>query len=104
MARDGLLPEVLSRIHPRFKTPHIVTYLTGFGVTLAAAFLPVGKLADISNSGTLFAFMVVAFAVMMLRIKDKNRVRPFRAPGIWLMGPLAVVGCITLFFVSANRR
>ena len=97
MSRDGLLPEVLSRIHSRFKTPHIVTYVTGFGVTIAAAFLPVGKLADISNSGTLFAFMVVAVTVMMLRIKDKNRVRPFRAPGIWLVGPLAVVGCITLF-------
>jgi APA family basic amino acid/polyamine antiporter len=97
MSRDGLLPEVLSRVHPRFKTPHIVTYVTGFGVTLAAAFLPVGKLADISNSGTLFAFMVVAFTVMILRIKDKSRMRPFKAPVIWLVGPLAVTGCITLF-------
>ncbi len=105
MSRDGLLPEVLSRIHPRFKTPHIVTYVTGLGVTLAAAFLPVGKLADISNSGTLFAFMVVAFAVMILRIKDKSRVRPFRAPGIWLVGPLAVIGCITLFlFLPADAK
>ncbi|MXS81536.1 amino acid permease [Nitrosomonas oligotropha] len=98
MSRDGLLPEVLSRIHPRFKTPHIVTYVTGLGVMTAAAFLPVGKLADISNSGTLFAFMVVAFTVMILRIKDKNRVRPFRTPAVWLIGPLAVLGCITLFF------
>jgi len=98
MSRDGLLPEVLSRIHPRFKTPHIVTYVTGLGVMAAAAFLPVGKLADISNSGTLFAFMVVAFTVMILRIKDKNRVRPFRTPIVWLIGPLAVLGCITLFF------
>lgn len=97
MSRDGLLPEVLSRIHPRFKTPHIVTYVTGLGVTVAAAFLPVGKLADISNSGTLFAFMVVACAVMILRVKDKQRERPFRAPIIWLVGPLAVIGCITLF-------
>ncbi|MER0217200.1 MULTISPECIES: amino acid permease [Nitrosomonas] len=98
MSRDGLLPEVLSRIHPRFKTPHIVTYVTGLGVMAAAAFLPVGKLADISNSGTLFAFMVVAFTVMILRIKDKSRVRPFRTPIVWLIGPLAVLGCITLFF------
>ena len=98
MSRDGLLPEVLSRIHPRFKTPHIVTYVTGLGVIIAAAFLPVGKLADISNSGTLFAFMIVAFTVMILRIKDKSRTRPFRTPAIWLVGPLAVFGCITLFF------
>ena len=105
MSRDGLLPEVLSRIHPRFKTPHIVTYVTGLGVTLAAAFLPVGKLADISNSGTLFAFMVVACAVMILRVRDKQRARPFRAPIIWLVGPLAVVGCITLFlFLPADAK
>jgi APA family basic amino acid/polyamine antiporter len=97
MARDGLLPEPLSRIHPRFKTPHVVTLVTGFGVTLAAAFFPVGKLADISNSGTLFAFMVVALAVMILRVKDKHRPRPFRTPAVWFVAPLAVAGCIILF-------
>jgi APA family basic amino acid/polyamine antiporter len=97
MARDGLLPEALSRVHPRFKTPHVVTLVTGSAVTLAAAFLPVGKLADISNSGTLFAFMTVALTVMILRVKDRNRARPFRTPAIWLVGPLAVAGCATLF-------
>jgi APA family basic amino acid/polyamine antiporter len=97
MARDGLLPEVLSRVHARFKTPHVVTMVTGCAVTLAAAFLPVGKLADISNSGTLFAFLVVAIAVMILRVRDKSRVRPFRTPAIWLVGPLAVIGCVVLF-------
>jgi APA family basic amino acid/polyamine antiporter len=64
---------------------------------LAAAFFPVGKLADISNSGTLFAFMVVALSVMILRVKDKHRTRPFRTPAVWLVAPLAVVGCIALF-------
>ncbi len=97
MARDGLLPEPLSRIHPRFKTPHVVTGVTALGVTLAAAFLPVGKLADISNSGTLFAFMVVALAVMILRVKDGNRPRPFKTPLIWVIGPLALTGCVVLF-------
>ncbi len=97
MARDGLLPEVLSRVHERFKTPHIVTLVTGVAVTIAAAFLPVGKLADISNSGTLFAFMVVAFAVMILRVRDPDRTRPFRTPAIWVVGPLAVFGCVVLF-------
>ncbi|MGR9108625.1 MAG: amino acid permease [Gammaproteobacteria bacterium] len=98
MARDGLLPEVLSRVHERFKTPHIVTLVTAVAVTIAAAFLPVGKLADISNSGTLFAFMVVAVAVMILRFKDPMRYRPFRTPAVWLVGPLAVTGCLILFF------
>jgi len=97
MARDGLLPEPLSRIHPRFKTPHVVTGVTALGVTLAAAFLPVGKLADISNSGTLFAFMVVALAVMILRVRDGERPRPFKTPVIWLIGPLALIGCLILF-------
>jgi APA family basic amino acid/polyamine antiporter len=98
MARDGLLPEVLSRVHPQFKTPHIVTMVTGLAVTVAAAFLPVGKLADISNSGTLFAFTIVAISVMILRVKDAGRARPFRTPAVWLVGPLAVIGCVVLFF------
>jgi APA family basic amino acid/polyamine antiporter len=97
MARDGLLPEILSQVHPRFKTPHIVTMITGMGVTLAAAFLPVGKLADISNSGTLFAFFVVSIAVMILRVKEKERHRPFRTPAIWFVGPVAMLGCAGLF-------
>ena len=73
MARDGLLPEQLASVHPRFRTPHVVTAFTGVGVMLAAAFLPVGKLADYSNSGTLFAFMMVALSVLVLRRTDPNR-------------------------------
>ncbi len=98
MSRDGLLPGFLSKIHPRFKTPHVVTLITGIGVTFAAAFFPVGDLADLSNSGTLFAFLVVALGVMILRVKDPNRKRAFRAPGIWVVGPLAIFGCVYLFF------
>lgn len=97
MARDGLLPEVLSHVHKRFKTPHVVTMVTATVVTISAAFLPVGQLANISNSGTLFAFLTVALAVMILRVREKNRPRPFKAPVIWLVGPLAIGGCITLF-------
>jgi APA family basic amino acid/polyamine antiporter len=80
MARDGLLPESLANIHPKWKTPHIVTIVTGICVAIAAAFFPVGQLADISNSGTLFAFFMVAIAVMVLRVKDPNRPRPFKTP------------------------
>ena len=67
MSRDGLLPEMLSRVHPKFRTPHVVTAITGVAVAVAAAFFPVGQLADISNAGTLYAFMMVAVAVMVLR-------------------------------------
>jgi len=97
MARDGLLPSALSRVHPRFKTPHVVTLFTGMVVMLMAAFLPVGKLADYSNSGTLFAFAMVAVSVLVLRIKDPGRKRPFRAPALWLVSPLAILGCIGLY-------
>ena len=98
MARDGLLPEVLSRVHPRFHTPHVVTWITGVAVSLFAAMFPVGMLADISNSGTLFAFFMVAAGVMVLRRTEPNRHRPFRTPLIWVVGPLAMGGCVLLFF------
>lgn len=97
MARDGLLPEFLSQVHPRFKTPHVVTLITGLGVTLSAAFFPVGRLADVSNSGTLFAFFVVSVAVMILRVTEADRRRPFKTPGVWVVAPLAMLGCIILF-------
>ncbi|HQZ31138.1 MAG TPA: amino acid permease, partial [Arenimonas sp.] len=67
MSRDGLLPNVLSKIHPTFHTPHVITLITGAAVSLFAAMFPVGILADISNSGTLFAFLMVAVGVMILR-------------------------------------
>src|SRR3954471_16296486 len=97
MARDGLLPEKLATVHPKFHTPHIVTAVTGVGVTLAAAFLPVGKLADYSNSGTLFAFAMVAVSVLVLRRSDPTRRRPFRTPAVYLVAPIAIVGCLGLY-------
>jgi APA family basic amino acid/polyamine antiporter len=97
MSRDGLLPEVLSRVHPKFRTPHIVTMITGVAVAIAAAFFPVGQLADISNAGTLYAFLMVAVAVMVLRKTDGARVRSFRVPAVWIIAPLTMVGCLFLF-------
>ncbi len=97
MSRDGLLPEKLSAIHPKWKTPHIITAITGIGVTFAAAFLPVGQLADIANAGTLFAFFMVAIAVLILRRTQPNRTRPFRTPMVWLVAPLTIIGCLYLY-------
>ncbi|HKR92902.1 amino acid permease [Novosphingobium sp.] len=98
MARDGLLPEKLASVHPKWKTPHVVTLLTGIFVAIAAALLPVGQLADISNSGTLFAFFMVSIAVLVLRVRDPKRVRPFRTPLVWVMAPLSAIGCVALYF------
>src|SRR5262249_11083605 len=101
MARDGLLPERLSTVHTRFRTPHVVTIVTGIFVAIAAAFLPVGTLADYSNAGTLFAFAAVSLGVMILRRKDPHRVRPFRTPAIYIVAPLSIAGCL-LLFVNLN--
>jgi APA family basic amino acid/polyamine antiporter len=103
MARDGLLPERLSAVHPRFKTPYVVTIVTGFFVAIAAAFLPVGTLADYSNAGTLFAFAAVSLAVMVLRKKDPGRRRPFRTPALYVVAPLSIAGCL-LLFVNLNTE
>jgi APA family basic amino acid/polyamine antiporter len=97
MARDGLLPEKLASVHPKYRTPHVVTIVTGIAAATAAAFLPVGKLADYSNSGTLFAFFMVAVAVMVLRKTDPNRARPFRTPIVWIIAPLSMLGCVVLY-------
>jgi APA family basic amino acid/polyamine antiporter len=97
MARDGLLPKAFARVHPRFRTPYVVTEVTGLFCTLFSAFAPVGQLANYSNSGTLFAFAMVAIAVMILRVRDPSRRRPFRTPLVWVVAPLTVVGCLYLY-------
>ncbi|WAT18530.1 amino acid permease [Aurantiacibacter sp. MUD11] len=97
MSRDGLLPEGLSKVHPKWKTPYVVTAITGVIVAIGAAFLPVGQLADIANAGTLYAFLMVAVAVMLLRKTSPDRKRDFRTPMLWLVGPATIFGCAFLF-------
>lgn len=97
MARDGLLPQALSAVHPKFKTPWVITIVTGVAVSIAAALFPVGQLADYSNSGTLFAFAAVSLGVMILRFTDKTRHRPFRTPALFIVAPLSILGCVVLF-------
>jgi APA family basic amino acid/polyamine antiporter len=103
MARDGLLPQVLSTVHPKFKTPRIITLVTGVVVAVFAAFLPVGQLADYSNSGTLFAFAAVSVGVMVLRFTDPNRARPFKTPFLFVIAPASIIGCAVLFLSLDNR-
>jgi len=98
MARDGLLPGAFAKLHPKYGTPHIVTICTGVFVALFAALFPVGALADISNSGTLFAFALVAISVMVLRRTQPDRPRSFRTPLVWVVAPMATAGCVFLFF------
>ena len=97
MSRDGLLPDVLSKVHPKWHTPYVVTIATGVVVAIAAAFFPVGQLADIANAGTLYAFLMVAVAVMLLRKQRPDVQRGFTVSGLWFVGPATVFGTLFLF-------
>jgi APA family basic amino acid/polyamine antiporter len=98
MARDGLMPKFFADVHPKFFTPHKVTIVTGLFVSLFAGMFPVRALADVSNSGTLFAFFMVALGVLILRRTQPNRKRPFKTPLVWVVGPGAMAGSAFLFY------
>jgi APA family basic amino acid/polyamine antiporter len=99
MSRDGLLPRIFSRVHPRYCTPDFSTWMAGFVVGIPAGLLDIGTLADLSNIGTLFAFALVAGGVLILRYREPNRRRAFRAPG----GPLApIVTIVTCLLLMAG--
>ena len=104
MARDRLLPPaVFAAIHERFRTPHISTMLTGGIIAVVAAVTPILKLEEMVNIGTLMAFVIVCAAVMMLRIKRPEAPRPFRAPLIWVVGPLGIlVNLIMMLFLPLD--
>ena len=99
MARDGLLPSVFASVHPRFKTPHVTTILTGVAVGGIAAFATVDEMVSLTNIGTLFAFILVCVGVMVLRHKDPDRPRPFKVPlGAYLLPGLGALSCALLIY------
>ena len=99
MARDGLLPSVFASVHPRFKTPHVTTILTGVVVGGIAAFATVDEMVSLTNIGTLFAFILVCVGVMVLRHKDPLRPRPFKVPfGAYLLPGLGALSCALLIY------
>lgn len=93
MARDGLLPKKFAAIHPRFSTPYVMTIATGVVVAAVAGFAPLQVIAELSNIGTLFAFVIVAVGVLILRKTEPTRHRPFRCPLIWVVGLGAILSC-----------
>ena len=96
MSRDGLLPRVFSRIHPKFCTPDFSTWVAGFVVGIPAGLLDIGTLGDLANIGTLFAFALVAAGVLILRYREPNRKRAFRAPGGPLAPTITILTCLLL--------
>jgi len=96
MSRDGLLPKSFSRVHPRYRTPHVATWVAGIFVAIPAGIFDIGTLADLSNIGTLFAFALVSISVLVLRRTQPDRPRTFRMPMVWLLAPLSVFFCLVL--------
>jgi len=98
MARDGLLPPFIARVHPRFKTPWVGTILTGIFVAVFAAFANIAEVVDLTNIGTLFAFVLVSLGVIVLRCQQPGRARPFRVPGVPLTPLISVAACAYLMY------
>jgi len=96
MARDGLLPQYFARIHSRFRTPYVTTIWTGIVVGGVAMVTNIGDLADLTNIGTLFAFILVCLGVNKLRRTLPERPRPFRVPFVPTFPTLGVILCIAL--------
>jgi APA family basic amino acid/polyamine antiporter len=93
MSRDRLLPALFSRVHRKFETPHISTWIAGLFVGIPAGIFDIGTLADLANIGTLFAFVLVSIGVMILRRKQPNRPRSFRVPWVPLTPLLSIFFC-----------
>ena len=96
MSRDGLLPKIFSKVHVRFRTPAFSTWVAGFVVAIPSGLFDIGTLADLSNIGTLFAFVLVSIGVIVLRIREPERRRGFRVPGGHVIPVLSVVFCLLL--------
>jgi APA family basic amino acid/polyamine antiporter len=94
MARDGLLPPWAAKLHPKYRTPHITTILTGVAVAVGALFADENEIYDLTNIGTLSAFAIVCIGVLVLRIKEPERERPFRVPFVWVVSLVGAGSCI----------
>jgi APA family basic amino acid/polyamine antiporter len=96
MSRDGLLPPFLSKVHPKYKTPYVGTILTGVFVAFFSAFANIAEVVDLTNIGTLFAFVLVSAGVIFLRRIEPDRPRPFRVFWVPLTPLISIAACFYL--------
>jgi APA family basic amino acid/polyamine antiporter len=103
MSRDGLLPKTFSKVHKRFRTPHVATILTGVFVAVFAAVASIDEMVDLTNIGTLFAFILVCSGIIVLRKTEPERPRPFKVPSGWLWSGILYIalGVIVIFIPSS---
>jgi APA family basic amino acid/polyamine antiporter len=94
MARDGLLPGWASKIHPKYRTPHVTTVVTGVVVAMGSLVMDENEIYDLTNIGTLAAFAIVCIGVLVLRYKDPDRPRPFRVPFVWFVAIAGSLACV----------
>ena len=98
MSRDGLLPKAFARVHPKYRTPYVGTIITGLFVATFAAFANIAEVVDLTNIGTLFAFVLVSAGVIFLRRTEPDRPRPFRVPGVPFTPIISIVACFYLMY------
>jgi APA family basic amino acid/polyamine antiporter len=96
MSRDGLLPKLFSAVHPKFKTPHVSTWIACFAVGIPAGLVDIGDAADLANIGTLFAFVLVSLGVIILRRRQPDRRRAFRVPFVPWFPLISIILCVGL--------
>jgi APA family basic amino acid/polyamine antiporter len=96
MARDGLLPKSFAKVHPKYRTPYVTTILTGLAVGITSMFTSIDEMVDLTNIGTLFAFLLVCLGVLILRKRDPDRPRSFRTPFVPVVPILGMISCMYL--------
>jgi APA family basic amino acid/polyamine antiporter len=94
MARDGLLPRWAARLSPKTRIPYMTTLVTGLIVAAASLIGDAAETYDLTNIGTLFAFALVCAGVLVLRVKEPERPRPFKVPFVWVVAPLGIAACL----------
>jgi APA family basic amino acid/polyamine antiporter len=96
MARDGLLPPFVNKIHPKFQTPYITSIITGIGVAIVASLLTVREAGNLVSIGTLLAFVIVSIGVMVLRVREPNLQRAFTTPWVFFVAPAGAISALYL--------